>query len=244
MTVNPAGSRWQGVVRPAVLAHRGASAAKQENTIDAFREAARLGADGVELDVRRSRDSALVVHHDAALADGRLIKDVEVPDLPAHVPLLGAALDACDGMVVNIEIKNVEVDPDYDPDEFLAAAVAALVGERDLHERVVVSSFSLATIDAVAEADPDIRCGYLTSPRWDQVGALQRAIDAGHAAFHPNHASVNEALVAAAHDAGLEVNVWTVDEPDRLRWLATLGVDAIITNVPDVAVATLREARA
>ena len=186
----------------------------------------------------------MVVHHDAELPDGRLIKDLTVAELPPEVPLLGAALDALDGLFVNIEIKNADVDPDHDPDECLAAAVASLVAERGLYDRVVVSSFAIATTDAVAEADPEIACGYLTSPRWDQAAALQRAIDRGYAAFHPNHVSVNQALVDAAHEAGLQINVWTVDDPDRLRWLAGLGVDAVITNVPDAAIAALRGPRA
>jgi glycerophosphoryl diester phosphodiesterase len=226
----------------AVLGHRGASVARPENTIDAFLEAARQGADGVELDVRRGRDGALVVHHDAALPDGRAIADLDVADLPAGVPLLAAALDACSTMAtVNVEIKNMPGDPDHDPDEYLAGVVAALIAEAGLYDRVLVSCFSLATIDRVAELDGDIRRGYLTSPRWDQMHCLERAIAGGHHAIHPHHLSVSEELVAAAHSAGLEVNTWTVDEPERIRWLAGAGVDAIITNVPDVAIAALTE---
>jgi glycerophosphoryl diester phosphodiesterase len=225
---------------PQVWAHRGASAAKPENTLDAFREAARQGADGVELDVRRSADHAMVICHDATFPDGREIRSLAVADLPDHVPLLGAALDACDGLIVNIEIKNVEVDIDYDPDEFLAGAVVSLVAERDVRDQVVVSSFSLATIDRVRDLDPDIPTGYLASGRWDQQKALRRAIDGGHGAFHPFDLVVNAELVEAAHDSGVAVNVWTVDDPDRIRWLAELGVDAIITNVPDIAIDALR----
>jgi glycerophosphoryl diester phosphodiesterase len=224
----------------AIWAHRGASVAKPENTLDAFRAAKALGADGVELDVRRSRDSALVIHHDATLADGRAIHELEVGDLPPEVPLLDAALDACDGLVVNIEIKNVPIDVDWDPSEFVAEAVTALVQERGAQELVVVSCFGLAAIDRVRALDPSIPTGYLISARWDQVGALQRAVDGGHAAFHPHESVVTADLVARAHDAGLAVNTWTVDDPDRMRWLVDeCGVDAIITNVPDVARAAL-----
>jgi glycerophosphoryl diester phosphodiesterase len=228
---------------PLVWAHRGAWAATglAENTIDAFREAVRVGADGVELDVRRTAGAALAVHHDATLADGRRIVDLAAADLPPDVPLLDAAIEACDGLFVNVEIKNLEDDPDHDPTEYLASAVAALVGERHLYDRVLVSSFSAATIDAVVEADPDIRCGYLASPRWDQHGALDRVIARGHAAFHPHHLTVNAELVQRAHDAGVAVHTWTVDDPDRVRWLAALGVDAVITNVPHVAIAALKE---
>lgn len=224
----------------AIWAHRGASVARTENTLEAFTEARAQGAAGVELDVRRSADGAMAVHHDAELADGRRIVDLSAAELPAHVPLLDAALDACAGMIVNIEIKNVEVDPDFDPDQFLARAVVDLVCERGASGEVIVSCFGLAAIDRVRSLDPSIATGYLASARWDQRGALQRAIDGGHSAFHPYDLVVNPDLVAAAHDAGVAVNVWTVDDPDRIRWLAhDCGVDAIITNVPDVALAAL-----
>ena len=224
-----------------IWAHQGASRAKPANTLEAFREAKAQGADGVELDVRRSRDGAMVIHHDAVLPDGRPIFETGVADLPGHVPLLDAALDACDGLIVNIEIKNVPVDIDFDPDESMAAAVVHLVNELAAHDRVLVSCFSLDTIDRVRTLDPSIPTGYLTSARWNQVEALQRAVDGGHTAFHPNDLAVNAELVRRAHDAGLRVNTWTVDDPDRMRWLVEeCGVDAVITNVPDVARAALR----
>jgi glycerophosphoryl diester phosphodiesterase len=223
-----------------IWAHRGASRAKPENTVEAFREAKVLGADGVELDVRRTRDGGMAVHHDATLPDGRPIFETDVADLPAHVPLLDAALDACEGLVVNIEIKNVPVDIDHDPHELMAEQVVALVNELGLHDRVVVSCFSLDTIDRVRSIDASVPTGYLASARWDQVEALARAVDHGHGAFHPMDPVVNPDLVRRAHDAGLRVHTWTTDDPDRMRWLAgECGVDAIITNVPDLARQTL-----
>jgi glycerophosphoryl diester phosphodiesterase len=224
----------------AIWAHRGASKVRPENTLDAFAAARDLGADGVELDVRRTRDGAMAVHHDAKLADGRAIVDLEVGDLPPHVPLLEAALDACAGLLVNIEIKNVEVDVDHDPSEHLAGAVVHLLRDRPGRDAVLVSSFSLATIDRVRSLDPTIATGYLTSARWNQVHCLERAVEGGHAALHPMDPVVNAELVQQAHDVGLAVNTWTVDDPDRMRWLVDeCGVDAVITNVPDLARATL-----
>ena len=64
-------------------------------------------------------------------------------------------------------------------------------------------------------------------------------VEGGHGALHPHHAFVNPELTAAAHAAGVEVNTWTVDDPERIVWLADTGVDAVITNVPDVALAAL-----
>lgn len=205
-------------------------------------EARAQGAAGVELDVRRTADGAMAVHHDAALCDGRLIAALPANQLPEDVPLLDAALDACDGMIVNIEIKNVEVDPDFDPDQLLASAVVDLVHRRRQVPDVLVSCFGLGALERVRSLDPSIATGYLASGRWDQLGALQRAVDAGHSAFHPHDPVVNPELVAAAHAGGLAVNVWTVDDPDRIRWLAReCDVDAIITNVPDVALGALAD---
>ena len=222
-----------------IFAHRGASAAKRENTCAAFREARRLGADGVELDVRRNADGALVVHHDAAIA-GRPILEMTVADLPEDVPLLEAALASCQPMTVNIEIKNLPTEADFDPEETLAEGVAHLVAELDLLASVLVSSFNLATVDAVRRAEPKLATGWLTVAQLDQHRALATAAERGHAALHPHHRAVSEALVAEAHGRGLAINTWTVDDPERMAELARWGVDSIITNRVDVAIETLR----
>src|SRR4051812_46337033 len=124
-----------------VIAHRGASAAAPENTIEAFRLARELGADWVELDARRTADGQVIVHHDAELPDGRVIVEVQRVDLPPSVCDLTDALDACEGMRINIEIKNWPADPDFDETEQVARHVVALVQERSLHDRVLVSCF-------------------------------------------------------------------------------------------------------
>src|SRR6478752_8494642 len=117
-----------------VIAHRGASAAAPENTIEAFRLARELGADWVELDARRTADAQVVVHHDAELADARTIVDLLRSELPDHVCDLTSALDACEGMGINIEIKNWPADPDFDETEAVARAVVELIQARSLHD--------------------------------------------------------------------------------------------------------------
>jgi len=112
----------------AVFAHRGCTRGFVENTLDAFAEAHRLGADGVELDVRLTVDGGLAVHHDAEIPGLGVIGALGVADLPAHVPLLADVLAVCDGMVVNVEIKNAPQDPGWDPGEAVAALTAALGG--------------------------------------------------------------------------------------------------------------------
>ena len=92
-----------------VLAHRGASATHTENTLDAFRAARDQGAHGIELDVRRTADGILVIHHDALVDDGRAIGTTDYADLPDHLPTLGESLDVAEGLCVNIEVKNLSL---------------------------------------------------------------------------------------------------------------------------------------
>jgi glycerophosphoryl diester phosphodiesterase len=220
---------------PLVYGHRGASAAAPENTLEAYRMAAELGADGVELDVRRSADGALVLHHDAVLADGRVVSSTRRAELPASVPTLDAALDACAGLVVNIEIKNISWEPDFDPECRIADEVVALLVDRHLSDDVLVSSFHLATIDRVKATAPAVRTGFLTFVEPGPADAVALAAARGHEAVHPHEATVDEELVGAAHEAGVAVNAWTVDDPLRIGALAAMGVDGVVTNVPDVA---------
>ena len=217
----------------AVFAHRGASAAEPENTIAAFVRAKEMGADGVELDVRRHESGVLAIAHDEVL--GR--------PLAPTVPDLAAALDACAGMTVNVEIKNYRRDADFDADETLAHRVVELLHERGGKDDVIISSFGLACIDAVRTLDQAIPTAFLVTlpPDADVAGrAIDRCRRNGHVAINPHHVGVDERFMDLARAAGIAVNTWTVDDPERMRQLAELGVASIITNVPDVAIATLR----
>jgi glycerophosphoryl diester phosphodiesterase len=221
-----------------VFAHRGASARERENTLAAFIEARRLGAGGVELDVRRSRDGALVVYHDAVLPGMGAVCDLAVADLPAEVPLLAEVLEVCPDVIVNVELKDLPGEPGYDPSGPLAGMVVAALRSRPAGS-ALVSSFDLVGLDGVHHLDPDLVTGWLTPPGFDQHAALDTAGGRGHRALHPHHQAVTASLVDRAHEVGLAVNTWTVDDPGRIRELAAMGVDGIITNVPDVALAAL-----
>src|SRR3954452_21051881 len=85
------------------------------NRLPSFEWCRRLGADGVECDVRRTADDELVVIHDAELDDGTGIARAHRADLPAFVPGLAEVLDACRGLIVNLELKNFRRDPGFDP---------------------------------------------------------------------------------------------------------------------------------
>lgn len=211
----------------------------RENTLEAFVAARRLGADGVELDARASADGAVVVHHDAEIPGVGVIATLAVADLPPHVPLLDAAIDACGDLIIDVELKELPGEPGYDAGYPVARLVARLLAERELLGRTVVSSFDLMALEAALETEPALTTGWLT-PRWfHPPTALETLRGLGHRAWHPEREAITEDLVAQAHEAGLEITTWTVDDPEAIRRLACAGVDGIITNVPDLARAAL-----
>jgi glycerophosphoryl diester phosphodiesterase len=232
--------------RPRILAHRGASRVARENTLEAFVRAGALGADGVELDVHRSDDGVLVVHHDADAPGIGVLAAHAAADIRSavpYVPTLDEALDACAGLVVNIEVKNLPGDAGFDPHDRAAADLVELLHARDRRDDVLVSSFNLATIDRVRALDPALATGFLTLLGFDPLDGAAIARDRGHSAVHPDVRSLRgplaDALAARARELGLAVNVWTVDDPVEMRRLAAAGVDGIVTNGPDVARAAL-----
>jgi glycerophosphoryl diester phosphodiesterase len=214
----------------AVFAHRGCTEGFTENTLDAFVEARRLGADGVELDVRLTADGALAIHHDAEIPGIGTIDQLEVAELPAHVPLLADVLAVCEGMVVNVEIKNAPQDPGWDAGEAVAALTAAVIDEAGWTARVLVSSFQMATLRAVQAADGRLALGALWGFGTEVEAALAEVAEAGFSAVHPFVLSVTPELVGRAHAMGLAVNVWTVNAPDDLRAMVAAGVDTVITD--------------
>jgi glycerophosphoryl diester phosphodiesterase len=142
-------------------------------------------------------------------------------------------------MAVNVEIKNDPADAGFEADRSLSDDVAAVVTAQGATDRVLVSSFDRPSLDRLrAVAEPAIATAWLvTVPPAD---VIQTLVAGGHGALHPWWQTVDPPLVDRCHAAGLAVNVWTCDDPDAMARLAGWGVDGICTNVPDVAVAVLR----
>ena len=225
-----------------MLAHRGANRVAPENSLAAFERALAMGADGVELDVHRSADGALVVHHDALAPGLGLLAELPLATIRAarpDLPTLDEALDVCAGRVVNVEIKNSPGDPDHDPAEVAADLVVGMLQARRRRDDVLVSSFSPATVERVHALDAAIPTALLTARTTELVALLELVHERGHRALNPRvHALVGgraARLAARARALGLELYVWTVNEERQLRRLADAGVHAVITDVPDVA---------
>jgi glycerophosphoryl diester phosphodiesterase len=225
---------------PLVLAHRGARTVAPENTLEAFRLALEQGADGVELDVHRTVDDALVVHHDADAPDLGVLADLRFERIRRarpDVPSLDEVLDACSGSLVNIEMKNLPGDADYDETHRVAALVVELLARRDHRDDVIVSSFNLLTVDRVVELDPAVPTGFLVMPGLDPVDALALCVDRGHGALHPFVGMLAgdelPAVVGRAGELDVAINVWTVNDEVEMGRLAAAGVNAIITDFPE-----------
>src|SRR5712691_860105 len=183
--------------RSIVVAHRGASAVETENTIAAFEAAIVAGADAVELDVRMTADHVAIVMHDPDVSrttDGSgLVRDLALADLrhlriglrgggAEQIPTLDEALDCLSGRLgVDVEIKNVPGEPDFDPEreEAVEATLAAL-DRTGFEGRVLISSFNPLSIARARELLPHIDTGLLTDRDVDARAAVTFARDQGH----------------------------------------------------------------
>jgi glycerophosphoryl diester phosphodiesterase len=202
-----------------------------ENTIRAFHRARDLGADGVELDVRMTADGAIAVHHDGVVGGLGPVCELQARDLPESVPLLGAALEACEGLSVNVEVKNLPNEPGFDPGDHLARAVADVVAAAlDAGHEVMVSSFWPAALVAVRGTQADIATGLLYARPMAPEAAVAAAREHGCAALHPAAELVTDDLVLEAHGAGLAVCAWTVNDRNWLAAARVLEVDTVITD--------------
>jgi len=227
-------------VHPLIYAHRGASADHPENTLVAFAGAAEQGSDWVELDVHLAGDGALVVHHDPVYPDGRVVEEHPGSARPDTVPVLAAALEACVGMGVNIELKVTR------PAADLVDRVLALIAERRSGadtQPLCISSFDEAALHRVRMLDPTVDTAQLLFDLSGDPDAVQRAADAGAVAINPWDPFVDAELVERCSALGLAVNPWTVDDRDRIIELAVMGVDGIITNTPALARSHLEDGR-
>jgi glycerophosphoryl diester phosphodiesterase len=228
---------------PLVIAHRGASAYRPENTLSAYALAVEQGADMIEIDLHRTRDGAIVIAHDADLghlrAEGE-IADRSLAEMKAldaglgsgrreAVPTLDEVLDGFGQRIpFNLEIK-WGARGDYPGIE--AAALGALT-ERDLLGRTLFSSFRDSILARLRACDPGARLAVLFDPRHPER-PFERARAVGAEAINPHYALATPDLVAGAHERGLAVYVYTVDDEDRMRHLIDLGVDGLFTNRPD-----------
>ncbi len=234
------------VDRPIVVAHRGGAAHAPENTLVAYRQAMAAGARVAELDIHMSADGVPVVIHDAttlrttgvdALVGAMKWSDLAGLDAGAwfgpqfageRLPTLGEVLDLTHGkLTVCIEIKaGVGV----------VEAVTREVDARGMRNHVVVFSFDAEALLGIKAAMPEVATLLLSSHAGTPPGygpeTVTRAVELGVSAIGYSHRLVTPELVRAAHEAGLPVFVWTVNQPEAAEAMRALGVDGLITDAP------------
>jgi glycerophosphoryl diester phosphodiesterase len=222
-----------------VFAHRGLHVRERENTLASFRAAVALDVDGVELDVRRTRDGVLIVHHDPAI-DAVPIAQSDRSALPAYVPALTEALESLEGVAVNVEIKNGRGPFEtYDEHGDLARQVLSTIDDAGWSENVSISCFDLATCAYVRSTNREMSVAWLL---WDVAlgDALVQAHLLGFNAVNPYFSTVDEEVVTRARDLQLDVNVWTVNTAEDIERMVALDVACIITDDPALARAVVR----
>jgi len=232
-------------LRPHVIAHRGGRKWAPENTLAAFRKSIAAGVSGIELDIHRCKSGELVVIHDDDLSrttnGSGAIKDrtySEISKLSAgswfapefsqeRVPLLRSVLELIDGRaVLNIEIKNAPTAYPGIEDNLLG-----LLDGYKHKEKILISSFDHEVLRRIHRKAPQYRLAFLVDGLLVDIGNYAKSI--GASAWNPCLASVRGDSVAAAHAAGLEVNVWTVNDKKAWDSAIAMGVDGIVTDDPE-----------
>lgn len=219
-----------------VTAHRGNSTVTMPNTIPAFKEAIKEGADYGELDVRQTKDNVIVVTHDASLKE-MTGQDINVRDLTYEelqkipcievngnkctVPKLEDVINVCKGKIkLNIEIKT----GNNDSEDFVSDIVK-IIENTDFVDKCVVTSLDYRALRKVKECNPKIKTGYIMAVAMGEFYDLP-CVDF----FSMETTFVNGRVVERAHKLNKEIHVWTVNDDDSLKKCVDLEVDNIITD--------------
>jgi glycerophosphoryl diester phosphodiesterase len=228
-----------------VYAHRGGAALRPENSIAAFDHGIELGADGLEFDVHLSSDGVVVVHHDDTLerttsGTGRVADHTASQLAALGVPLFTQVLDRYRGasLIVELKVDSIHLVRQVIYDLRAAGAIG----------RTSLGCFHSAPLEAARKLEPALSTG---SSRLETRWALYRSwirlpiANGGYREFQVPERSgmtriVTRRFISRAQQAGLAVKVWTVNDPADMRRLVEWGVDALITDRPDLAVPLVR----
>ncbi|MFF7232119.1 glycerophosphodiester phosphodiesterase family protein [Streptomyces sioyaensis] len=249
---------------PVAVAHRGASSYAPENTLASIDAAARLGVEWVENDVQRTKDGELVILHDSSLARTTNVEQVfpdrspwnvsdftlrEIDKLDAgswfgrkfkgeRVPTLEDYMDEVEhnDQSLLMELKSPELYPGIERQTLKELRSEGWLSSSHVKRRLIIQSFNADTLKTVHTLRPDIRTGFLGNPSVADLPKFAKYCDQ----INPVHTVVTRDYVAAVHGLKgphrrpLDLYTWTVDDPATALKVASLGVDGIITNKPDV----------
>jgi len=214
------------------IGHRGARAYAPENTIKSFEKAIEIGVDAVELDIRKTSDNELVVIHDADIkrtTNGKgLVSELTLKEIRSFsadgekIPTLDETLNFLDKKVkVFIELKEAGVEEQ----------VLSIVRSKGLEKNVVIVSFLEDALKKVRELDSDIETGLIYAKHKNPVkAALELKANYLLALYRFTHS----ANVQKAHENGLKMVVWTINNPEEANEYFNKGVDGIASDKPDI----------
>ena len=236
------------IAETSVTAHRGGDSRLQENSLTGLLDSIDARIPIAEIDVQETADGVVVLMHDLSLRRTTGVKgmvyDMTYADIleaqqkayrgdsfeTDYVPTLISVLEMCRGKILlNIEIKS---HPRYT--DHLVEKVVELIGEYSSEVDCMISSMDYGYLERVKELNPDIRTGYIMSMAYGNVRHLTAADF-----LSVRYSSVSERLVTNAHDAGLEVHVWTVNSREGLTRMKAYNVDSVITDRPAFATEVL-----
>lgn len=214
--------------QPLVVAHRGETDHARENSLEAFRQALADGADALELDLHLTRDGDLAVNHDDTLdrTYGRpgVVREMTSEELrAAGVPMLSDVLALPADRLI-LELKH----PKGGRHVGIEQIVIDQLQKAGAEERSVVISFDETSLKTLHQLEPELATGYLYGG--DKVDPARAKEELGIVYLGPHFSVVNEEYVRKAHEVGLKVNPWTVDELKDMERMIELGCDAITTD--------------
>ena len=231
--------------KPLVIAHRGGRRWAPENTLVAFRKSLAAHVDGIELDIHRCKSGELVVIHDESVdrtTDGTgLVKDNTLEELRKldagtkynaefrgeKIPLLSEVLELVDGKaIINIEIKNQPISYPGIDDQLIS-----MLANYKYPDKIMISSFDHQILQSVGKKTQRYKLGMLDSALIADLGAYAKTV--GAASWNPDVEAARGDAIKNAHDNGIEVHTWTVNDKANWERLSSQGVDAIITDDPE-----------
>ncbi len=233
----------------AIYGHRGAAGTHPENTMIAFRESVRVGADGIELDVQLSKDGEIIVIHDETLerttTGSGWVKDYTLRELLSldasykfpdfgvcKIPSLDEVFSwaQSNAVVINIELKNTSV-----PYLGLEEKVIELIRRYRFEKRVVISSFNHSSLTKCNNIAPEISLGVLYHEKIFEPWIYAKNI--GGNSIHPNYKAISKSVIIKSMQNGIEVRPYTVNSQKDITKLLLIKCSALITDYPEKAVA-------
>ncbi|WP_405409607.1 glycerophosphodiester phosphodiesterase [Streptomyces sp. NBC_01124] len=257
VTSTPAQAATDG---PDVIAHRGSSGMAPENTAAAIDLAVRQRADHVEIDVQRTKDGTLVNFHDCTMERTTNVEDLypgrpsyrvsdftwnELRQLDAgswfHDKYAGERIITVDTVIRHLQHTRTGLLAEISPCSQYGTTIATdladtlrgkpgYVRKALARKQLAVQSFETDDARTFHTAQPDIPIGILDADRPTDTELVELSQWADQ--INPQHTVTDQTLVDRIHQLGMDINVWTVDEPGAIRKMTTLGVDGIITDYP------------